>query len=1392
MKILPEQDEIELLKSWEGDHKKLGNAEQFVLHLISVKNYRLRVEGMLLKAEFEANMSFLEPSIEAMLSMGEELMASQKLQNLLYMVLVAGNFLNSGGYAGNAAGMKISSLHKLTDIRSNKPGMNMLHYVAGQVEQTQPDLLTLVDDLSLLEEACKTSIEALNSDISKLDTQIKKISQQMENPNTEPDVKEQMQEFLPYASKELECLQTAMEDLNKLQTDLAEFFCEDSKTFRIEECFKAFHQFIAAYKKAIGDNEQRHEQERVAEQRRLQREAEQAKRRSGSFQGAQKDDGDGDADDEVVMNNLMHDIKEGFIQRRLPDGGFKQQYSPMVMRKFKKSLDSQMSQNSTVSNLTTQSSRDSEEDSSLQAGQVPAPQTPYGTPKTGRRGRGGSFSGPNQQAAGDPLLLNGDLPGSPGMRRRRSRVPSEEDDKLINFLVAGGHDGSRERNISIGNVNSLPRNLGEQGNYGSLDRGLLRRSRGRKRPEQEESNREKSAPQAAQVEEEKITEDPKTKEIKKRVESWLKDSEEDTKKAEEYLDKKRDIKTYRGSNSDLKNSKGLGTLHEDKPMDANTIVSNTDVISAMEAIEGASQDKQPRKKTPPSHEDVKKKALIRSLGRKPSDDRVSLYVRKPSNETKPLSSNTNASETESVKIRDKKPATDDSKKTKFLQEMARRSLEIPTDFLDKIDEEKKALIAESDSKKASPLEGVTDKKYPFKRTTTPNTLREHLKETLTRNLGSSTDLAQTIHAIKDDEILDTFNIDSENIETPPIQRRAFRHKSFKSPEQQEDKESEIGSDFSGRRKNHKFKTITGDGRPLGDRELVLKKKKASNNDLSIEGTKKSPDLEDELGAGLFDRFSNARKTLTRGSTRKKKDEDTLSLQGELMGDSKTDGNWRSKLASRFRKSNADQYDLEEAERREAENDDPATLLRRALEEDYLGQPAPMTEPPRRKPLNIEDNNKKLDGNESKRISNTLAAKKAERRDRTKSRIEKDQVDAAKKSNGMTSKDRKSSYIMPGDYDSELVDGKYVTSVPIISIEQAENPANGNIRPGHSLKNLKKAEPRKTSIMERLSRSSSAREPTGRPTAGGPTAGGTVFDRLSNGKSNSKLNLNSTGNSTRNLSASNTSLRGVPSRATSLPPEKPRGTLNKIKDLSKDISRNLRKGKDESLSNSSSYLTSRTTRSGVERKPMSNLNGGSHPSINSSTRSLHKTISNGTGVNKPLSTLDVRSKNPIVKIKTSTSVSSLRNPASHAISASRNATNSSGRPNSSKENLSRSSSSASRSSVTNSMSRNGSIKTGPSHTLSSSNKRSNGFVPSSISSGTTNTFPKAKPSSGSSRSTPSFMKPTTATAKKVLGPGNSVSSNNQTPVVRKASGKLSNSSTTTTSRVTPVAPRPSRH
>lgn len=50
---------------------------------------------MLLKEEFAANMSYLEPSINSMILAGEDLMTNKPLQEVLYMVLVAGNFLNS-------------------------------------------------------------------------------------------------------------------------------------------------------------------------------------------------------------------------------------------------------------------------------------------------------------------------------------------------------------------------------------------------------------------------------------------------------------------------------------------------------------------------------------------------------------------------------------------------------------------------------------------------------------------------------------------------------------------------------------------------------------------------------------------------------------------------------------------------------------------------------------------------------------------------------------------------------------------------------------------------------------------------------------------------------------------------------------------------------------------------------------------------------------------------------------------------------------------------------------------------------------------------------------------------------------------------------------------------
>ena len=149
------------------------------------------------------------------------------------------------------------------------------------------------------------------------------------------------------------------------------------------------------------------------------------------------------------------------------------------------------------------------------------------------------------------------------------------------------------------------------------------------------------------------------------------------------------------------------------------------------------------------------------------------------------------------------------------------------------------------------------------RTTTPNSLREALKETLAQNVAKNNDgIAETIQSINDGEILDTFNDEatvSMNHHQQLHPNGGLHHN--RSFDDKSDTVSLPGERSSSRRK---FREV------LGDRELMLKKKELSTQDLSNSNERISNggnNKEDDLGNGLFDRFSLARKTLDRNSIR---------------------------------------------------------------------------------------------------------------------------------------------------------------------------------------------------------------------------------------------------------------------------------------------------------------------------------------------------------------------------------------------------------------------------------------------------------------------------------------------------------------------------------------------
>ncbi|XP_053692814.1 FH2 domain-containing protein 1 isoform X2 [Sabethes cyaneus] len=797
LKILPEVDELEMLKSFDGDNNRLGNAEKFLLQLIQVPNYKLRIESMLLKEEFKANLIYLEPNINAMLYAGEDLMNNKALQEVLYMVVVAGNFLNSGGYAGNAVGVKLSSLQKLTDIRANKPGMNLIHFVALQAEKKNVALLEFPSQMSTLENATKTTVEQISNEINAIDSRIKKIKRQIELPKTEEDIKYQMGEFIIGAERDVVMLQRALKELEAMRIQLADFFCEDVATFKMEECFKIFHNFSDRFQHAVKDNEKRKLQEEQAILRRKQREEQLAlKRRQSNQPGTPVSD----SENSFLLDPLQYDMR----------------YSPAMSRR-----------------------------------------------------RIGSFA-----SNGEPVFLREDCPSpditpNGSLRRRRSRVLSEEDEgNLMDFLRSSGHEsGNRERkSVSYG---------------GSLDRSWARRARSgsgsKKRPDLLNvdfgNDRERPSSPSPLAESKPLpVEENKpriSREWRQKIESWLQANEADEKQNEDYKKKRKLLavnrRSYETDNESDRGSK-LDPLPEEKQpavtSPENTLdqlpatykrvypdwkpssaLEKTDVMGTMEAIAGAlpsTQDKSALRKSslnspedtdarryrrqrsregaPPSSslqsilEEDKRKSVIQSLGDRPPSDRLQIYIRRGSD---------NVSQPESTVTSPKPSASsnDDNKQSIYIRQSHgsdnARSKTVDT----KSRPEKQSIYIRPNDNTSSTISSINSSCT----STSDNQLPIEIP-----SVAPPPRRARRTHHVYDEITNNKIEIDSDNIETPPSIRKSFN-------------------------RDHQTPIVSSSCRKLHQPTELA-------NESETKGTLNSLTECEPLGDGQFDRFSSTRRT----------------------------------------------------------------------------------------------------------------------------------------------------------------------------------------------------------------------------------------------------------------------------------------------------------------------------------------------------------------------------------------------------------------------------------------------------------------------------------------------------------------------------------------------------
>ena len=81
--------------TFDGDKSALGKSERFLLLLMALPFYKVRLEGMLLREEFQLYVEQLQSRFTVIISASKALLDNKSLKKFLCFALHTGNFINA-------------------------------------------------------------------------------------------------------------------------------------------------------------------------------------------------------------------------------------------------------------------------------------------------------------------------------------------------------------------------------------------------------------------------------------------------------------------------------------------------------------------------------------------------------------------------------------------------------------------------------------------------------------------------------------------------------------------------------------------------------------------------------------------------------------------------------------------------------------------------------------------------------------------------------------------------------------------------------------------------------------------------------------------------------------------------------------------------------------------------------------------------------------------------------------------------------------------------------------------------------------------------------------------------------------------------------------------------
>ncbi|XP_058192915.1 formin-like protein 4 [Rhododendron vialii] len=137
-RIAPTKEEESQIVAFDGDPTRLADAESFLFHLLRiVPSAFTRFKALLFRSNYDSEILHLKELLQTLETGCKELRTRGLFLKLLEAILKAGNRMNAGTSRGNAQGFSLSSLRKLSDVKSTDGKTTLLHFVVEGVVRAE-------------------------------------------------------------------------------------------------------------------------------------------------------------------------------------------------------------------------------------------------------------------------------------------------------------------------------------------------------------------------------------------------------------------------------------------------------------------------------------------------------------------------------------------------------------------------------------------------------------------------------------------------------------------------------------------------------------------------------------------------------------------------------------------------------------------------------------------------------------------------------------------------------------------------------------------------------------------------------------------------------------------------------------------------------------------------------------------------------------------------------------------------------------------------------------------------------------------------------------------------------------------------------------------------------